>query len=252
MGNNKKTVKCSFCGRLGHNRVSCPKLKEMIEKERKEHGSSHPDVKLYDELKRQYSNKSKSNASSKRFCSYCKSPSHNIRTCTHRERDFHSLKKVNYEWKKNILAELKSRGIGVGCLMTTVKNLSSIENKNSPWTLVSIDWSELNWIIDNRKIFKLVMLKNPSYSRTLSLEQILNDSPTYNFAWKVISPSDNLNLPDRWDEIGDPIFDQQCVEIFKGLTKTDYDSMFFSLWENKPRDLRFLNPIGFDLNKTEH
>ena len=36
MGNNKKTVKCGFCGRLGHNRVSCPKLKEMIEKEREE------------------------------------------------------------------------------------------------------------------------------------------------------------------------------------------------------------------------
>ena len=70
MGNNKKTVKCGFCGRLGHNRVSCPKLKEMIEKEREEHGSDHPDVKLYDDLSAGYSKKSSNNDSRTRHCKY--------------------------------------------------------------------------------------------------------------------------------------------------------------------------------------
>jgi len=48
MGNNKKTVRCSFCNKLGHNRVSCERLKEGIDLNRENYGSNHPDVKKYD------------------------------------------------------------------------------------------------------------------------------------------------------------------------------------------------------------
>ena len=52
MGNNKKTVKCSFCNRLGHNRVTCEKLSNLIEETRKKFGSDHPDVSEHDHYKK--------------------------------------------------------------------------------------------------------------------------------------------------------------------------------------------------------
>ncbi len=242
MGNNKKTVKCSFCHRLGHNRVSCPKLKKQIEKIREEYGSSHPDVNEYDDYKVKYSKKSKLNANTIRRCSYCSSTDHNVRTCSVKTKDIISLKKINKEWRNNLLDELKSKGIGVGTIMSNSGYVSSIENKRSPWTLVSIDWNNLSWLVDNRKVFKLILMSNPSVYREITLEQLLNDSPSYSYRWEVLSTSTVLDFPEKWDTVSDPFFDEQCIEIFKGITKTEYDTFFLAILSNKPHMLKFLEP----------
>ncbi len=242
MGNNKKTVKCSFCHRLGHNRVSCPKLKGEIEKIREHYGSDHPDVNEYDNYKSKYSKKSKLNAKKVRRCSYCQSTNHNVRTCTAKSTDIIKLKKLNKEWRNNILDELKNRGIGVGTIMSNSGYVSSLENKKSPWTLVSIDWENLSWLVDNRKVFKLILMSNPAIYREITLEQLLNDSPSYSYRWEVLSTSGNLDYPEKWDTVSDPLFDEQCIEIFNGITKSEYDSFFFSLIEQKPQILTFLMP----------
>ncbi len=242
MGNNKKTVKCGFCHRLGHNRVSCPKLKMQIESTREEYGSEHPDVYEYDDYKNRYSKKSKLNANNARRCSYCQSISHNIRTCSDKSSDIIKLKKTNKKWRNNILNELKKRGIGVGTIMSNSGYVSSIENKRSPWTLVSIDWQNLSWLIDNKKVFKLILMSNPSVYREITLEQILNDSPTYSYRWEVLSRSESLAHPQKWDTVSDPVFDQQCVEIFKDMTKKEYDTFFSLRLNSKPDILTFLIP----------
>ncbi len=242
MGNNKKTVKCSFCHRLGHNRVSCPKLKAQVEKIREEFGSNHPDVSDYDDYKVRYSKKSKLNAKTLRKCSYCSSVNHNIRTCRDKTNDIIKLKKLNKQWRNNILIELRQKGIGVGTIMSNSGYVSSVENKKSPWTLVSIDWDNLSWLVDNKKVFKLILMSNPSIYREITLEQLLNDSPSYNYRWEVLSTSSALNFPDKWDTVSDPVFDEQCVEIFKDMTKAEYDTFFFKLLNNKPQLLRFLIP----------
>ena len=242
MGNNKKTVKCSFCHRLGHNRVSCPKLKAEIENIREEFGSDHPDVYEYDDYKNRYSKKSKLNAKTIRRCSYCASTSHNIRTCKDKSNDIIKLKKANKDWRNNILNELTSKGIGVGTIMSNSGYVSSVENKKSPWTLVSIDWENLSWIVDNKKVFKLILMSNPAIYREITLEQLLNDSPSYSYRWEVLSTSSILDYPEKWDTVSDPLFDEQCVEIFKDITKSEYDSFFFSLIDSKPQFLTFLVP----------
>ena len=249
MGNNKKTVKCSFCNRLGHNRVSCGKLRLEVEKNREKFGSTHPDVQEFDDYRKDYSEKSKNNANQKRHCSYCLSTGHNVRTCTIKEKDFIKLKRINKDWRNNILKELKARGIGVGSIMSNKKYINSMENKKSPWTLVSVDWENLSWIIDNKKVFKLILMSNPSVYRMITLEQLLNDSPSYNFRWEVVSESDVLDFPHKWDTVSDPAFDAHCIEIFGGLTKSEYDSMFFRMYSAKPQILEFLKPPIGDYNE---
>ena len=231
MGNNKKTVKCSFCNRLGHNRVSCQKLKLEMENSRLQYGDDHPDVKDYDDYKEQYSKKSKDNASRTRKCSYCLSTGHNMRTCKDRINDFSKLKRTNKKWRNNILKQLEDKGIGLGSIMVTNGYINSIENRKSPWTLVSIDWDNLSWLVDHRKVFKLILISNPSIFRVLTLEQLLNDSPSYHYRWKVVSTSSNLNYPENWNTVSDPVFDSHCVEIFKGLTKAEYDAFFFKTFQ---------------------
>lgn len=242
MGNNKKTVKCSFCNRLGHNRVSCPKLKAEIEKNREQYGSSHPDVREHDQYLKEYSDKSKSNANRTRHCSYCMGAGHNVRTCNIKDHDFIKLKRINKDWRKNVLKELRERGIGVGSIMSNARYINNIENRKSPWTLVSIDWDNLSWVIDNKKVFKLILMSNPAIYRQITLEQLLNDSPSYNFRWEVISESEVLDYPEQWNTVSDPTFDSHCIELFSGLTKSEYDTFFFNIYNAKPLPIQFLNP----------
>ena len=85
-------------------------------------------------------------------------------------------------------------------------------------------------------------MSNPAIYREITLEQLLNDSPSYSYRWEVLSTSGNLDYPEKWDTVSDPLFDEQCIEIFNGITKSEYDSFFFSLIEQKPQILTFLMP----------
>jgi len=240
MGNNKKTVKCSFCNRLGHNRVTCEKLSDLVEENRKRFGSAHPDVVEHDNYKKRYSDKSRTNANRIRHCSYCHSQRHNIRTCSERQKNLTKVKKLNVQWRNGVLRELREKGIGMGSIMVNHSYISNTENQKSPWTLVSIDWDNMNWIVDNKKVFRLILMSNPTIYREITLEQILNDSVSYAHRWDVLSKSEKLDYPDRWAVISDPTFDQKCVELFKHINKNDYDMLFIQFHE-KPIKYMYIN-----------
>ena len=154
MGNNKKTVKCGFCNRLGHNRVSCKKLLESINRDREQYGSNHPDVIKYDDKANAYSLKSKINAKSKRFCKYCSRQNHNIRTCTERQEDISKLKKKNRDWKRLILNKLKEKGVGLGSILSSKQsdfywtrqtNGTVPTTGRGKWILTTIHWEKIGW-----------------------------------------------------------------------------------------------------------
>ena len=248
MGNNKKTVKCSFCGRLGHNRVSCPKLKEMIEKEREEHGSDHPDVKLYDEMSVGYSKKSSNNASRTRHCKYCFMPNHNVRSCKDRARDISELKKRNHYWRMAVLEFFRKRGIGTGCIMTNKYSKrygSKMYNKGDKWILTSINWDLITFDIpqerelgiDDYKVFKLVNLTNSMVTTSLSMSQLaaINEHATEaEFYWDVLSPSQTLDFPEGWDTIGDKEYDKHLMILFKNINKRNYEGLISYSFRGKP------------------
>jgi len=245
MGNNKKTVKCSFCMRLGHNRVSCEKLKILIENERSKHGSDHPDVKLYDSLNDRYSKKSSENANTVRHCKYCFIESHNVRTCKELANDFLALKKRNAQWRKCLLIIFREKGIGTGCILTS-KHFKKFGNKTltkgDKWILTSIDWNNITFDStknpDDYKVFKLVNLSNSSAQTMLSISQLMavNESnPTISeMNWDVISPSKTLDYPVGWDTVSDKKYDERLVEIFKYLNKSDIQDLLSFSYLDKP------------------
>lgn len=236
MGNNKKTVKCSFCSRLGHNRVSCPNLKERIEIEREKYGSDHPDVKTYDQLVKGYSKKSSNNANKERHCKYCHYPNHNVRSCAERSRDISDLKKRNASWRKALLEFFEERGIGTGCILTSKfsnRYGSRMYNKGDRWILTSIDWDKITFDCsssdpDDQKIFKLVNLANSMVTTSLSVSQFVavdDSSSQIEFHWDVVSPSKTLDFPKDWDSVKDRAYDEHLVELFKGMNKRGYEDL---------------------------
>lgn len=235
MGNNRKTVKCSFCGRLGHNRISCAKLKQMIEDEREQHGSDHPDVKLYDELSKGYSKKSSNNANKIRHCKYCRNPNHNVRSCAMRERHISDLKKRNTVWRKALLEFFEERGIGTGCILTSKYSKrygARMYNKGDRWILTAIDWDKITFDSsrdpEEYKVFKLVNLSNSMVTTNLSVSQFVavnEQSSEIDFYWDVVSPSKTLDFPQGWDTVGDKSYDEHLIEMFRGMDKRDYEDL---------------------------
>ena len=101
------TVRCSHCYTKGHNRASCPELKERMESRLKD----NPDdwrAKEYFEKKSRRSN---------RTCGYCKRTGHNRKTCSEAKKDKQRFIEKNVEIRAEALSWLKEAGLGIGTLV---------------------------------------------------------------------------------------------------------------------------------------
>ncbi len=97
------TVTCSHCYNEGHNRRSCPSLKEYVEK--------NPDsytARRFNDRK---------NRAKVRTCGYCKEEGHNRRSCTALLRDKRNATVVNADFCSKVKDYLEGAGLGIGALV---------------------------------------------------------------------------------------------------------------------------------------
>ncbi len=101
------TVRCGNCYEKGHNKRSCPSLRERMEKRL----AADPD----DYYAKSYFKKKE--GSKKRTCSYCKGSGHNRRTCPNLKKAVSEWTRCNKAFRAQVLALLRDQGVGPGTLV---------------------------------------------------------------------------------------------------------------------------------------
>jgi len=130
------TVYCSYCHNKGHNKRSCPTLKEYVER--------HPDsyaARAYQRDKE---------AGSKRSCGFCCETGHNRKTCPESKKEYSETLGLNVAFRERVAEYLKEEGLAVGALVT-VNNGWQTNNEDRLMMVTHIDWDEITFdgISDN-------------------------------------------------------------------------------------------------------
>jgi hypothetical protein len=95
--------RCSYCYQRGHNRRTCPSLKQYV--------ADNPDsYTARTESRRKASH-------SDRKCSYCNDTGHNRRTCPTLEKHKRSAVLRNREFRATLLESMREHGFGEGALI---------------------------------------------------------------------------------------------------------------------------------------
>ena len=123
----KRTVRCSYCCNQGHNRSSCPDLKEYIK--------NNPDSWTAQR------HASKKRAGSKRRCSYCKEGGHNRRSCIPLSTDKSTAISLNLDWRKKAVEHMKREGWGIGALVA----YSSYSGSKALGMITHIKWDKMDF-----------------------------------------------------------------------------------------------------------
>jgi len=166
MPNYSDTVRCSHCGRRGHNKATCGSLTERY----KELAIEYGDSAIHGEYRRQYERRSKLNLDTgepiskknikptrknKRVtCSYCnyahgdeadEAVGHTRRTCTELKEGKAWLLELNAQHRKNVHAALSRDGYGKGFLLGIDEWNSAAGNYiKSAGIATKIDWNKVN------------------------------------------------------------------------------------------------------------
>ena len=111
------TVRCSHCYDKGHNKRSCPELKERMEKRKAEAAESGESM---DWTTRRYFEKKE--GAKVRTCTFCKKKGHNRATCPPLAKAIKEYNKRNKKFRKLALKYMKKNGIGVGALVNVPDN----------------------------------------------------------------------------------------------------------------------------------
>jgi hypothetical protein len=116
MGRYSRTVRCRHCFNEGHNVKSCSALtKEVAENV---NGYYH---RRYRKYFNDDGTRKKDSAVKK--CSYCNEPGHTKRTCDVKLDDMIYNVKINSLYRKDMLNFLKTKGLGIGSLITLHKSM---------------------------------------------------------------------------------------------------------------------------------
>lgn len=129
-------MSCRWCSKNGHNRTSCPVMREEAKKDPNSHAARA--VAYYSKPKR---------------CSYCHEGGHNKSSCKKLDLDYFEDMKKNAAFRQSLLVRMKSAGLGIGALMEDSHNkMLLIENIN--WDNINF-WGSYQVLKANEHVYSL-------------------------------------------------------------------------------------------------
>lgn len=189
-----RTVRCRWCYKSGHNKLSCPQMKEDAAKN--PNGYAASTLARIAESKKQG-----------RRCSYCSECGHNRTTCKKIFEDGVKIINVNKKYRQKLLDFMKDKSIGVGALVkihntrgyNTKGEWLSFENQLALITEVSVN--DANCLVSDSSFIRAEFLSVKEYDgspqKTTLLfsnkdvvappvDNILNKDNYY--TWELVSP----------------------------------------------------------------
>ena len=134
------SVRCSWCGKYGHNRRGCPDLNRYIQE--------NPNSSEARKARHQ----SESRKRTVRRCSYCESTGHNRKTCKYLKDDKAKVLKRDISYRKSFMEALRSAGLGIGSLVSRRGEVSinwgEREYVDYLVLITGINWGGVNLSID--------------------------------------------------------------------------------------------------------
>ena len=201
-GNAKRSVRCGYCGEIGHNRSSCPhqreaRLKkiEVYKAKMEEVGPDHEDYDWYKRVVEAQQRNLKTLASrakgAQRRCGFCGEYGHSRRTCTARKE------KINHEVDQAIFARefvrdvIVQHQIGLGSLVTVdVSRITPDDIKRAQGIVIGYDF-------DNVTGDHLPKEHNHYYEKTPDVLTVRFINPVPG-RWGSEHTEVNVGLPHHW------------------------------------------------------
>lgn len=163
-------MQCSFCYGHGHNRMGCPKAKELADAalpqweawKKMEHDRSyytdsawrageHFDWSYQTKGAMEIWKKKQKRSKVEKTCNFCHETGHNKRTCSYLNSAKEKLQLAEHAHRASVIAALKSTGQGIGAMVSGERE-AWCENSRA-WTLksdvgliVGHNWSKLELI----------------------------------------------------------------------------------------------------------
>ena len=125
-GNYIRTIRCSCCYSLGHNKLSCPQQKESLARSIEQHKEN---LKGYDKdswdfqyTERQIAHSEKelyrmTHRGKNRSCGYCEQSGHNRATCPDRKSETRRVAEESIALRKFAAQQMEAQGFGIGSLV---------------------------------------------------------------------------------------------------------------------------------------
>ena len=207
-----RTVRCSFCYNTGHNKTTCPTMRQQA--------ADDPDGYAARRLNRIKARKK----ATVRCCSYCSEAGHTKRTCPEKSVDADKLNAGNRVWRSKLLISMKDKGCGIGSLLQFLDNpQKSLTFRRHGLKagdvaiIASIDWVSLgvgqsSWHYRE---------KEESISYRL-IHRIVNSQSGGKLTCYVpsLGESRNFQLPELFDENGTALIDH-ASSFYKIINPSD-------------------------------
>ena len=219
MGNYNGTVRCGHCYQQGHNKRSCPRKLEQLQRQYAEAKEGNSDSYYVDYYATQIAKmtgtnpesgatRKRRNESYGRHCSYCREQGHSRRTCPALKEDTRNYRRMASVVRRDMLARMKEQGFGVGSLVTMTSNAwngdaGEYQETTSAYLVTGIAWDSItphNQI--GQHSVKAVSVKDPSQHPNLSMPTEISGSDESRWSSAPVlvgaTPSEKINPPSAW------------------------------------------------------